>query len=563
MTEHHAGMGWKLGSAAEAVDQCLKDWVATDIVQRLWEKDHRLWSPSPVPEIEDRLGWLSLPQSMVHARSDIMEFSASIQDRGTTYVVLLGMGGSSLAPGVFQSTFGNTSGFPELIVLDSTHPDSVKSIERQIDITKTLFLVSSKSGTTTETLSLFQYFWNKVAARSSVPGDSFAAISDPGTPLQRLAVDRGFLRTFDADPEVGGRYSALSHFGLVPAALIGVDIGRIIEHSADMAIRCSREPLDNPGTRLGSAIGTFAATGRDKLTFVASSRLAEFASWAEQLIAESTGKGGKGIVPVVGENVVGPDSYGSDRVFVRLELAGDEGESERTTAVAALSKAGHPVIDIRLSDPYEIAGEFYRWEFAVALAGSVLEINPFDQPDVQFAKDLAMEAMNTRSDAGTEPSSLDATVASIDASDAHSLQAAVRSWLRHGSTRGYVAIQAYLNQTEETDSLLQEVRSRLHHVARLASTVGYGPRFLHSTGQLHKGGSERVLFLQLVDIDGTDAVPVPETDYTFRELISAQAAGDLLALQRRGRYVLRIDLARSVIDGLRALNRALGSATDV
>ena len=557
MIEPQAGMRWDLGPAAAEVGRLLGGWRGSESVKRLWAKDHTLWSTIKQPELTDRLGWLSLPGSMAAAEADLFALSSTVRGRGTTHVVLLGMGGSSLAPGVFQAAFGNRPGFPELVVLDSTHPEAVESVERGINLERTLFLVSSKSGTTTETLSLFNYFWVRVAARSTQPGESFMAISDPGTSLERMAMDRGFFRTFQATPEVGGRYSALSHFGLVPASLIGVDVHRLLENAAEMASQCARSAEENPGAQLGAAIGALAILGRDKLTFVTSPRLAEFASWAEQLIAESTGKDGKGIVPVAGEDLGGPDSYSSDRFFVRMELAGDKGMEGRDARIAALSNAGHPVVDIRLDGAESLGGEFFRWEVAIALAGSVLGINPFDQPDVQLAKDLARRAMRERGREVPASSKRDAGPEAIFAADTDLLEEAFGSWMGRATIGDYVSVQAYLPPAKQTETLLHEARSHLHQMTRMATTVGYGPRFLHSTGQLHKGGPNSGLFLQLTDDAGRKIIPVPETDYTFSDLISAQAAGDLLALQRGGRRVLRIDLGGDVSEGLRRVNRIL------
>ncbi len=550
-------MGSSLGSSRAEVDSQIADWNRTETVRRLWGRDHTVWSPAPMPELTDRLGWLSLPQTMAASAEDLVRFGETVRDHGLAHVVLLGMGGSSLAPSVFRSAHGIGPPYPELIILDSTHPDAVRTVEGHIDLDKTIFVVSSKSGTTTETLSLFYYFWEKVGAVRSDRGQSFIAVTDPGTPFERMANDRSFLRVFRADPEVGGRYSALTHFGLVPAALIGVDIRRVLVSAAEMAELGELEEAGNPGASLGASLGTLALKGRNKLTFLTSRRLSEFASWAEQLIAESTGKDGKGIVPVVGEDVRGPDAYGPDRVFVRLELDGDEGEADRSAHLAALANAGHPVIDIRVKDPAEIGAEFFRWEMAIALAGAILRVNPFDQPDVQFAKDLAREAMEALVDGPSAGSGSDQESPSADSADAEQLQDAIRSWIGRVRAGDYVSVQAYVPQTGETTGLLQEARSQLHQLTRMATTVGYGPRFLHSTGQLHKGGPNNGLFLQLTDRVGTDSLPVPETDYAFDDLIVAQAAGDRLALHRKGRRVLRVDLGPDVDKGLRALNEVI------
>jgi len=559
MVERTDEAGWNLGSSRAHVDEQIADWNRTETVKRLWGRDHTVWSPAPIPELTDRLGWLSLPQTMAVVAEDFVGFGETVRGRGLAHVVLLGMGGSSLAPSVFQSAYSIGPPFPELVILDSTHPDAVKSVEGRIDLDRTVFVVSSKSGTTIETLSLFYYFWEKVGEDRSDRGQSFIAITDPGTPLERIANDRSFLRVFRADPEVGGRYSALTQFGLVPAALIGVDVRKVLKSAAEMAQRCAFETAENPGGSLGASLGSLASKGRDKLTFLTSPRLREFANWAEQLIAESTGKDGKGIVPVVGEDVRGPDAYGLDRVFVSLELVGDEGETGRSARLEALANVGHPVIDIRIDEPAGIGAEFFRWEMAIALAGSKLGINPFDQPDVQFAKDLAREAMEALEDDSSVGSGSDHESLSADSADAEQLEGAITSWIGRAEAGDYVSVQAYLPQTEGTTGLLHTARTQLHQTTRMATTVGYGPRFLHSTGQLHKGGPNNGLFLQLTGPVSTDSLPVPETDYAFDDLIMAQAAGDRLALRRKGRRVLRIDLGPDVEEGLRVLNQALAS----
>ncbi len=559
MAERTVEAEWNLGSSNADVEAQIADWNRTETVKRLWGRDHTVWSPAPLPELTDRLGWLSLPQTMAAVADDLVGFGEAVRSRGLDHVVLLGMGGSSLAPSVFQSAYGVGPPYPELIVLDSTHPEAVKLVEGRIDLDRTVFVVSSKSGTTTETLSLFYHFWEKVGEIGSDRGRFFIAITDPGTPLERMANDRGFLRVFRADSEVGGRYSALTHFGLVPAALIGVDIRNVLKSAAEMAQRCGLEEAENPGALLGASLGSLALKGRDKLTFVTSPRLKEFASWAEQLIAESTGKDGKGIVPVVGEDVRGPDAYGPDRVFVNLELAGDEGEADRSARLAALANAGHPLIGIRIEEPAGIGAEFFRWEMAVALAGAKLGINPFDQPDVQIAKDLAREAMQAPGGDPSDGSGSDQESPSADPADAERLRDAIASWIGRAKAGDYVSVQTYARQTDEADGLLQEARSQLHQLTRMATTVGYGPRFLHSTGQLHKGGPNTGLFLQLTDRAGKASLPVPETDYAFDDLIMAQAAGDRLALQQKDRRVLRIDLGRDVEKGLRALNEVIAS----
>jgi transaldolase/glucose-6-phosphate isomerase len=477
--------------------------------------------------------------------------AAGVRSDGLEHVVLLGMGGSSLAPDVFANTFGSAPGHPALTVLDSTHPEAVLAVERRIDMEKTLFVVSSKSGTTLETLSLFRTFWERAMRASNTPGRHFVAITDPGTPLEQLANERGFRRVFRAPSDVGGRYSALSVFGLVPAALIGVDVHRLLDRAWTMAEAssfCVAEG-NNPSLTLGAALGELAAQDRDKVTFLTSPSLAAFPAWIEQLIAESTGKDAKGILPVDAEPARALDGYAADRVFVGILLEGDENGSLESRLVD-LGKRGHPVITIRLREKADLGQEMFRWELAVAAAGAVLEIHPFNQPDVQVAKELARKAME-----GDGSAAAGGTADAVSASEEAALRQALSGWA-NARPGDYVAVQAYLAPTDETTATLQSIRAALGRSLGVATTLGYGPRFLHSTGQLHKGGPNTGLFLQLVD-EPAEQLPVPETDYTFGALIAAQALGDYRALSQRERRVLRVNLGRDVRAGLRQLAAAL------
>lgn len=535
-----------LGDFGALVDARVRAWHDARFLRRLWAKDQTLWSPTPVPEITDRLGWLTLPETMSAQLNDLAAFARDAAGDGMRHVVLLGMGGSSLAPEVFQRTFGNAGGSLALLVLDSTHPAAVRAVDGAIDLRRTLFLVSSKSGTTTETLSLFRYFWHRVAGVSAKPGEHFVAITDPETPLVRLARERGFRRTFLAPADVGGRYSALTVFGLVPAALIGVDVRRVLEQAGRVA------EAGDPGLTLGAALGELALAGRDKVTFFTSRSLDALPSWIEQLIAESTGKDGKGIVPIVDEPPGPPESYSRDRVFACLRLAGDESD-DLDARLNALEGAGHPIIRVNLSETAAIGGECFRWEVAVAAAGAVLGIHPFNQPDVQLAKDLAQQAMQKGGRAGENTAA-----GAVSASDPQALAREVGRILSTVRPGDYACIQAYLPPTEHTSAALREMRSIIHDRTHAATTAGYGPRFLHSTGQLHKGGPNTGVFIQLIDTPDED-VPVPETSYTFGELIRAQALGDDTALRQRGRRVLRVNLGRDVAGGLRGLTGVLGA----
>jgi transaldolase/glucose-6-phosphate isomerase len=439
-----------------------------------------------------------------------------------------------------------------LHVLDSTHPAAVKVVESRIDLAHTLFLVSSKSGTTTETNSFFYYFWNKLVQLNADPGPHFVAITDPGTPLERLASERNFRATFSAPEEVGGRYSALTMVGLVPAALIGVDIGAVLACARRMSEACGPGVADskNPGLILGAALGELTQAKHDKVTFICSPSLDAFPSWVEQLIAESTGKEGKGIVPVADECVLPPDQYSGDRLFVYLRLEGDD-NSSIDRQVAALEANGHPAVRIDLHDKNDLGQEFFRWEFAVAVAGSVLGINPFNQPDVQLAKDLAKKAMGESS--GKDGASFKDEIAAADGAALHQ---AVATWLAKKKARDYVVVQAYLNPSAESNAELKSICAAIQARLRVATTLGFGPRFLHSTGQLHKGGPNTALVLQVVDRPA-DNLSVPETNYTFDALIQAQARGDFTALKQRRRRVLRINFGSDTAGGFKALAESL------
>ncbi|MBI5287185.1 MAG: hypothetical protein HY878_06305 [Deltaproteobacteria bacterium] len=538
-------MHLNLGVYEGRVERRLETWQGSGFCRRLWSKDPTLWSSEPHQEIINRLGWLDLPEIMEGQIKDLIAFAGEIRSEGINHVVLLGMGGASLAPEVFWRTFGNIQGYPALIVLDSTHPDTIRAIETRLNLARTLFLVSSKSGTTTETISLFHYFWHRMEEVHQMPGWHFVAITDPGTPLEQLALERGFRRVFQAPPDVGGRYSALSVFGLLPAAMIGVDIGRILERAKGMANACvsSIPEQENPCLRLGAALGELAMAGRDKVTFIASIQLASLLLWLEQLVAESTGKDGKGIVPVADEPLSLPGVYGTDRLFVYLKLKGDE-DARLEGQLAVLEAVGHPVAYIQLDEKADMGQEFFRWEVAVAVAGAVLGINPFNQPDVELTKDITRRLMTQGEKEGRGDSAVKV--------EGEGLTHELSSWLSNATPGDYVAIQAYLLPTSEITSLLQNLRMALRDRLRLATTIGYGPRFLHSTGQLHKGGPRKGLFLQLIDVPEKD-IEVPSAGYTFGTLIHAQALGDFHALKQQGHRVLRVNLGSVVVQGLQRL----------
>ena len=530
------------GSAVpERIEARLRQWESNGFIERMLEHDPTLWAPRGTPEIETRLGWLDLPSTMAPKIEDLVQFGRDVASEGFTDVVVLGMGGSSLAPEVFQTTFGNAESHPRLTVLDSTHPDAVTTLADALDLSRTLFVVSSKSGTTTEMLSFFYYFWARLTEAGIDPGPHFVAVTDSGTPLERLAQERGFRRIFSAPEDVGGRYSALCEFGLVPAAFIGVDVGELLAtvHSAGDASDGELEQA----LRLGARIGECALAGRDKLTFVTSPSLRSLPTWIEQLIAESTGKLDVGIVPIDQEPTWDYPDYGHDRVMVYIGLR-TEPEREKREAVRGLVPEWAHVSQI-IDDTHEVSRLMMRWEIATAAAGAVLGINPFDQPDVQLAKDLAREAM-----AGGGSSQDSGRVISIDDAD---LETAAADWLSSAASGDYIGIHAYLAPSDEISQGIQTLRSTLGSEARVATTAGYGPRFLHSTGQLHKGGANNGLFLQIVDDATANDVAVPETDYTFGQLLTAQAAGDAGALIQRGRRVLRVSVEADARTGLERL----------
>jgi len=483
--------------------------------------------------------------------SEIEALVDSVLADGYTRALLLGMGGSSLAPEVFSKTFDRPgSGRLQLSVLDSTDPAAVLAQAARHDPARTLFIVATKSGGTVETLSFFKYFYNRTleAVGADEVGQHFVAITDPGSRLETLAAGYHFRKTFLNDPEIGGRYSALSLFGLVPAALVGIDLTRLLDRGAMMAEACQQSAAAaNPGAWLGAIMGALANAGRDKLTLFTSPEIAAFGDWVEQLIAESTGKEGKGILPVVGELPGSPEVYSADRVFVALWLGDDTTQGD---LLAALEAEGHPVVRLRMADRYDLGRQYMLWEMATAVAGHLLGINPFDQPNVEAAKIRAREAVEAYRETGTLPA-VEAVTPSAKA---------LRDFLDSAQPGGYIALQAYVQPTEATTAALQALRRRLRDTYRLATTVGYGPRFLHSTGQLHKGDRGNGLFIQftadnLQDVPIPDEAGKPESALTFGVLKEAQAAGDRQALLDAGRRVIRFHLGTDVVGGLRVLNR--------
>jgi len=509
------------------VEDALAGLNRRDVVARMWQKDHTVWNSDPT-EITNRLGWLTVSELMREQIPALQSFAEEVRNDGFRHVVLLGMGGSSLGPEVLRQTFGSAPGYPELIVLDSTIPAWVQAVTEALDLAHTLFLVSSKSGTTTEPLSLFQYFRSLVesAVGKENIGQNFVAVTDAGTPLAKLAEGENFRRAFLNPSDIGGRYSVLSYFGLVPAALIGVDITALLDRADSMRKGCTAPvPVsENPGAWLGACIGTLALRGRNKLTLVTSSSISSFGLWIEQLIAESTGKDGKGIIPIVDEPLVDAAHYGDDRLFIYLRLHDDD-NSAIDTALENIKSSGQPVVTIELRDRYDLGAEFFRWEFATAVAGAILSINPFDQPNVQAAKDATKRLLQEYTLSGHLP----------PAETTESLA----NLLTEAGKGKYLAIMAYIRQTPEVDNVLVDFRRKVLERYGIATTLGYGPRFLHSTGQLHKGGPDTGLFLQLTASHNQD-IPIPGKPYTFGVVADAQALGDLQALKASGRRVTRI-----------------------
>ncbi len=512
------------------IEAALADIHRQDVVRRIWRQDHTVWKPDPA-EITNRLGWLTVTDRMAEEIPSVEAFAREVRQAGFRHVVLLGMGGSSLGAEVLRQVLGSARGYPELTVVDSTVPASVQAATDTIDPAHTLFLVSSKSGTTTEPLALYHYFRNLVAlARGEdSAGQNFTAITDPETPLTLLARQDGFRHIFPNPPDIGGRYSVLSYFGLVPAALIGVNLTALLDRAEGMRRGCASDvPVpENPGAWLGAYLGSLTLTGRDKLTLVTSPAISSFGLWVEQLIAESTGKEGKGIIPVVGEPLVAVSQYDDDRMFVYLRLDGDD-NSATDTAIQKIRAAGHPALTLELRDRYDLGAEFFRWEFATAIAGAILGIHPFNQPDVQRAKDATERLLREYTATGHLPEK-NSTIPLADL-------------LAEAGKGKYLAIMAYLHPTPQVDTVLAEFRRRVVARYHIATTLGYGPRFLHSTGQLHKGGPNTVLCLQITANHERD-LPIPGKPYTFGVIADAQAQGDLDALQSLGRRVTRIHLS--------------------
>jgi glucose-6-phosphate isomerase len=553
--------------------------------ERLFDRDPSIWSADERVQaaIRDRLGWLDAPGHFREQVAGLEGFGQGVREAGFTTAVVMGMGGSSLAPDVLARTFGVASGWLDVRILDSTDPANVGRVLDDLDPLQTLFIVASKSGTTTEPLAFQAEAWARVdaalhRARSDQKvGDFVAAITDPGKSVEAIPHHDELREVFLNPPDVGGRYSALTYVGLVPAALLGLDLDAILATAETMLARCrDPEPSRNPGVSLGIALGALARIGRDKLTILADPEISTFGAWAEQLIAESTGKHGVGIVPVDLEPIGGLEAYGDDRVFVRLTLAGSAGFPEADELIAAARGAGRPIIRIALGEPLDIAAEFVRWEVAIAIAGAVLGIDPFDQPNVEEAKERTREVLAGATDADTDVSPTPRVVEALAAENGIALigdaplrltsgegtvAGELRRHLARRKSNAYLCIQAFIAPTASSDAAIARIRQLLRDRTGRATTAGYGPRFLHSTGQLHKGGAPIGWFLQLT-ADHPNDRPIPDWPYSFGQLIDAQAAGDFATIEAHDLPILRVHLGVDPDAGLATLERALSEALD-
>jgi len=532
--------------------------------QRLHAGDPWLWTSDPeeAEAIANRLGWLSCILNFRPRIGDLRRLGEEIREEGTRWVVLLGMGGSSLWPEVCSRVFDTGDGRPELLVLDSTDPEAIRWVEERIEPGKTVFVVSSKSGTTTETLSLYHYFFSLVQDRvdGGDPGKRFLAVTDPGSPLEEEARNRGFRQVFTNPEDIGGRYSALSYFGLVPMALLGIDLHDFLEKADRQLTSCQGElPAEaNSGVSLGAALGDLARSGRDKLTFLAHPRLEPFTLWLEQLLAESTGKDGKGILPVAGEPAGSATEFGEDRVFAYLGLQ-DQDDEQTVARLEALSEAGHPVIRMDVEGAGGLGAEIIRWEVATATAGAVMGLNPFNEPNVTESKKNTRELLDRWRESGDlgepEPTAEKDGVRAWSgghAAEGNTPSEIVEALLETLSPGDYLAVLAYIRETDQRNQVLREFRSRVRSRNHVATTLGYGPRYLHSTGQLHKGGPDQAAFV-IITADATENVAIPEEKHDFATLLRAQALGDFRALAERGRRVIRVNIGETVDSNLSSL----------
>ena len=558
---------------AVTVKSTTADWQSGGKMKRLWDRDASLWTGD---DESKWLGWLDIVDEQIAQQDTLQKFAKEVRLRGFEDILLLGMGGSSLCPEVLRRTFGEISHFPEVQVLDSTDPAQVKDFEQAIDIARTLFIVSSKSGSTLEPNIFRQYFFErtKQVVGADKVGNHFIAITDPGSKMQQVAESDQFLHIFVGRPSIGGRYSALSNFGMIPAAAMGLDTKKFLERAAEMERACgpSVNVEENPGAVLGIILGTAANARRDKLTIITSPGISDLGAWLEQLIAESTGKIGKGIIPVDREHLASPEVYGNDRVFAYIRLE-SEIDSEQDAKVLALEKAGHPVVRITMPDIYDLGAEFFRWEIATAVAGALIGINPFNQPDVEASK-VATRALTSEyekkgslpaekpivDDRGIKLFSDEKNAADLaKGASEKSLVGYLEAHLNRIHAGDYFAVLGYIQMNAEHEQSLQAVRHAVRDKKHVATCLGFGPRFLHSTGQAYKGGPNSGVFLQITCDDAIE-LPVPGQKYTFGAVKAAQARGDFQVLAERGRRALRVHLGKDLKSGLATLQAAVEKA---
>jgi transaldolase/glucose-6-phosphate isomerase len=562
------------GDLAQSVKATLEDWKKNDKVKRLWARDASLWTNK---DEGNWLGWLGIVDEQIAHNADFKKIADEIHNAGFTHLVLLGMGGSSLCVEVFGKTFGKKDGYPQVHILDSTDPAQIRTLESKIDIAKTIFIVASKSGTTLEPNIFEQYFYEKVkqSVGAAEAGKRFIATTDPGSQMQKVAESHGFRHIFYGVPSIGGRYSALSNFGMIPAAIQGVDVPKFLDRTEEMVRACaSAVPADeNPGAILGAILGTLQKSGRDKVTLFASPGISDLGAWLEQLLAESTGKEGKGLIPVDRESIGAPDVYGKDRVFVYMRLE-DGADAKQDSGIATLEKAGQPVVRIQVANNYELGQEFFRWEIATAVAGSIIGINAFNQPDVEASKIETRKLTDEYEKSGSLPQetpffeekgvklySDDKNAAALK--QAAGKEATLTAYLRAHMSRlkagDYFAVLGYIERNEQNRTELQSIREAVRDKKHVATCLGFGPRFLHSTGQAYKGGPNSGVFLQITCDDAAD-LPVPGKKYTFGIVKAAQARGDFNVLTERGRRALRVHLTGDLTAGLKTLQQAVQQA---